>query len=80
MVVIGVPLALDRLADLVVDKFERARADDVFFVPMRVFVENLLLVNKIERVGERRQKRGGREFQMKDDGDRVGGSTLSTII
>ena len=72
VVIIGVPLALDRLADLVIDEFERAGAENVLLVPARVLVENLLLVDEIERVGERRQKRAGREFEMKDDGARVG--------
>ncbi len=39
MVVIGVPLALDRLADLVIDEFERARAEDIPLIPTRILVE-----------------------------------------
>ena len=39
---------------------------------MRVLVEDLLLVDVGERVGERRQKGRGREFEAEDDGLRVG--------
>ena len=72
MVIVGVLLALDRLADLIVGEFERARAENVFLVPARVLVEYRFLADEIERVGERRQKRAGREFETKDDGARIG--------
>ncbi len=72
MVVVPILFALDRLADLVIDKFERTGAEDVLLVPARVLVEDLLFVDEVERVGERRQKRAGREFEMKDDSLRVG--------
>ena len=63
---------LDRLPGLVAGEFERARAHDVLFVPVRVLVEDLLLVDERERVGERRQERGGGEFQAEHDRLRVG--------
>ena len=71
-VIIRVPHPLDRLSGLVGDEFERARTHDVRLVPARVLVEDRLLVNEVERVGERRQKRAGREFQTEDDGRRIG--------
>src|SRR5439155_11873427 len=45
IIIIGVLDPLDRLADLVRDKFERARAEDVLLVPAGVPVESLLLVD-----------------------------------
>ena len=57
VVVVGVALALDRLADLVVRELERAGAHDVLLVPVRILVEDLLLVDEGEGVGERRQER-----------------------
>ena len=45
----------------------------MFFSYQRgILVENFLLVDEVERVGERRQKSAGREFEMKDDSRRVG--------
>src|ERR1700730_1735578 len=41
MVIIGVLHTLDRLADLIVDEFERARAENVLLVPARVLVRCL---------------------------------------
>ena len=72
VVIVGVAHALDRLAGLVAGELERAGAHDVLLVPVRVLVEDLLLVDPGEGVGERRQKRGGREFQLEHDGRRVG--------
>ena len=72
MVIIGVPLAFDRLADLVVDEFERAGTENILFIPARVLVEDRFPVNEIERVGERRQKCAGGKLQIKNDGVRIG--------
>ena len=43
-----------------------------FFIPARILVEDLLLVDPAEGVGERRQKCSGREFQVEHDGRRIG--------
>ena len=70
-VVIGVAGAGDRLAGLVADEFERAGAEDVLLVPVLVLVEDRLLVDVGERVGEARQESRGRVFEPEDDGLRV---------
>ena len=72
VVIIGVAHAPDRLAGLVAGEFEGAGAHHVPLVPVRVLVEDRLLVDPVERVGERRQEGAGREFQVKHDGRRIG--------
>src|SRR5260370_41079051 len=72
MIMGPVLLALDRLADLVIDTFERAGTEDVLLVPARVRVEDFLFVDEVERVGERRQKRAGRKFEAEDNSLKVG--------
>ena len=71
VMVVRVTLAFDRLAGLVADQLERTRAHDVLLVPARVLVEDLLLVDPGERIGERRQERAGREFEPEDDRQRI---------
>ena len=71
-VVVGVAHAGDRLPRLVVLKAERTGTHDVLLEPMRVAIENVLLVNEGVWIGECRQKCGGRELEMEDDGLRVG--------
>ena len=71
MVVIRVALAPDRLARLVADQLEGARTHDVFLVPARVPVEDLLLVDPGVGIGERRQKSAGRKFETEHHGQRV---------
>ena len=63
---------LDRLACFVFGEFERTRAENILFVPARILVENVLLVDKCEGVGERWQEGIGREFEMEDDSRRIG--------
>jgi hypothetical protein len=46
---------------------------------VRVAVEQLAFVDEGVGVGERRQKRGGPEFELEDDGFRVRASILSII-
>ena len=72
MVIVGVLDTLDRLPDLIFREFERARAENIFFVPARVQVEDFLLVDPTVRIGQRRQKRARCKFQMKDHGHRAG--------
>ena len=79
MIIFGVALTLDRRADLIADKFEGSRAQDVLLVPARVLVEDLLLIDQGEGVGERRQKRAGCELEVEDNSGRIGASTASTI-
>ena len=73
MVVVAEFFALYGLADLMIDKLEGAGTDNVLLVPARIPIEDILLVDEVERVGESRQKRAGREFEVEDDGLRVGG-------
>src|SRR6516164_809722 len=72
VIVIWVTDSLDRRADLVADEFEGARAQDIPFVPPRLLVDDLFLVNPAEGIGECRQKGAGRELQMKHYGCPVG--------
>src|SRR5262249_54149580 len=72
VIIFLVALPLDRLAKFVTDKSERAGAEDALLVPVGVLVEDLLLVDPGEGVGERRQKGAGREFETEDYGQRVG--------
>src|SRR5207248_229043 len=72
VVVVRVAFAADRLAGLVAGQFKRAGAHDVLFEPARILVEDVLLVDEGERVGERRYERAGREFEAEHDGLRVG--------
>jgi hypothetical protein len=60
------------LPGLIFLKPEGARAHDVLLEPVRVLVEQRFLVVERVGIGERRQKRGRREFQVKDDRFRVG--------
>src|SRR5271155_4234093 len=71
--VVGVALTLDRLAGIVADELERARAEDVLFVPVRVLVEDFLFIDPGIGVGQRRQKRVGGELQPENHGGRIGG-------
>src|SRR5204862_3853417 len=71
VVVIRVALAPDRLARLVADQLEGARTHNVFLVPARVAVEDLLLVDPGVGIGERRQKSAGRKFETEHHGQRV---------
>src|SRR5271165_282664 len=71
VIIIGVLHPLDRLADLVRGEFERPRAHDVFFVPVRILVEDRLLVDPVVRIGEGGQKRGGGELQTENHRGRV---------
>src|SRR5260221_1224629 len=71
MVVVGIALALDRLAGLVADQLEGAGAENVFLVPVRILIEGLFLVDPRIRVGECRQKGVGREFQAEDNRQRI---------
>src|SRR5262249_55184117 len=72
MIIVGVAYALDRLADLVARELERAGAHDVLFVPARILVEDRLLVDPGEGIGQRPQGGGGRELQADHHGRRVG--------
>src|SRR5262249_61233894 len=72
VIIIWVAHTLDRLADLIVDEFERSRAENVLLVPARVLVESFFLIDPTIGVSERRQKRARREFQMEDYGCRIG--------
>src|SRR5208283_566802 len=72
MIVVGVALTLDRLANIVADEFEWAGAENVLLVPVRVLVEDRLLVNPSIGIGQSRQERVGGEFKPKDHGDRIG--------
>src|SRR5215471_15461816 len=67
-IIIGIADPSDRLASLVFGEFEGAGTEDVLLVPARVLVEDFLLVDERERVGERRQKSVGREFKMENNG------------
>src|SRR5262249_13700256 len=71
LVVVGVLYSLDRLSGFDRSEFERARSQDVLLIPAGILVEDLFLVDPAEGVGERRQQRSGREFQVKHDGCRV---------
>ena len=70
--VVGIAFALDRLPGLVGNELEGAGPHDVLLVPVRVLLQNLLLVDVGEGVGERRQECRGREFEAEHDGFRVG--------
>ncbi len=71
VVVVGVALALDRLTDLILDELERSRSHHVLFVPVRIAIEDFLLVDIGERIGQRGQEGAGREFQVEHHGCRV---------
>ena len=71
MIIIRVAHALDRLANLVSGEFERSGTHDVLLIPVRVLVEDLLLVNKVIRARQRRHERACRKFEMNDDRVRV---------
>src|SRR5262249_38614500 len=79
MIVVGVAYALDRLADLVARELERAGAHDVLFVPMRILVEDRLLVDPGEGIGQRRQESAGRELRRNTTVAGSGVSSLSTM-
>src|SRR5262245_37950212 len=72
MIIVGVAYALDRLADLVARELERAGAHDVLFVPVRILVEDRLLVDPGEGIGQRRQEGAGRELQAEHHGRWIG--------
>ena len=72
MVIFGVTVAADGLAEFECLEFERTGTKDVFLVPMRVPSENVRLVNERVRVCERRQKRRCRKFQFEHDGSGIG--------
>src|SRR5262249_9361080 len=76
VIIIFVALPLDRLTGLVFDELERTGSEDVFLIPARVLIENLLLVDPGEGVGERRQECAGREFETEDHGQWIGGLDL----
>ena len=70
-IVIGIAHTGNRLSRLIVLEAERAGAHDVLLEPARVAVEDLLLVDERVWIGERRQKRGGRELEVEDNGFRI---------
>ena len=70
-VVIGIALARDRLSGLVILQAKRPGAENVFLVPMRVAVEDRLLVEERVRVRQSRKEGCGSEFEVEDDGVRV---------
>ena len=72
VIVVGIAHSFDRLADLVTGRLEWAGAHDVLLVPARVLVEDGLLVDPGEGIGERRQERAGGELQAEHHGGRVG--------
>src|SRR6516165_9514247 len=72
-IVIGVAHAADRLPSLEFGEFERARAFNVLLVPAWIPIEDLLLVDEGERIGERREKRVSREFEVEDDSGGIRG-------
>ena len=72
VVIVGVAHPLDRLAGLVAGEFEGAGAHHILFVPVRVLVEDRLLVDPVERIGQCRQEGAGREFEMEHDGRGIG--------
>src|SRR5207237_2968337 len=71
-VIIGVALALDRLAGLIAGEFERAGAQYILLVPMRVLIEDLLFVDPRKGIGEGGQKGAGGKLQTERNGRRVG--------
>ena len=71
-VVVRIAHAGDRLAQQVFLEAERAGTHDVRLEPVRVAVEDVLLVYEGVWIGERRQKCGGGELEVEDDGFRVG--------
>src|ERR1051326_5843948 len=72
MVVVGVSLAGDGLPGLVTHEFERARSEDVFFVPVLILIESRFFINIREWIGERREKGSRGEFEPEHDRARVG--------
>ena len=72
VVVIRVSHAGDGLPGLVMGEFERAGAENVLLVPVRILVEDRLFVDPVERVGDRRQEGGGREFEPEEDRRGIG--------
>ena len=64
VIVVGVALALDGLADLEFGELEGARPHDVLLVPVHVLVELLLRVDVGVGVGQCRQERKGGKFQL----------------
>jgi hypothetical protein len=72
LIIVRVAHPGDGLTGLVMGEFEGAGAEDVLLVPVRVLVEDGFLVDPVERVGDRRQKRGGGKFEPEYDGCGIG--------
>jgi hypothetical protein len=67
VVIVRIADALDRLPDGMINKVKRARAHHMSLVPMRIGIENLLLVDKPVRIGQSGKERGGGIFQLEHD-------------
>ena len=72
VIVIRVAYALDRLAGFIGGELEGAGPHDVLLVPARILVEVGLPVDPVERIGECRQERTGREFEAEHHGRGIG--------
>ena len=64
VIVVGIALALDGLADLVLGHLERTGPHDVLLVPVHVLVELRLRINVAVGIGQRRQERQGGKLQL----------------